>query len=303
MFFLNDKNEVRSGWKFAIYIVFFLILWVATGVALSFFVARADNIMDNQLGLLALNEVALFVPAVLAMLITVHLVDHRPLRTFGIGFIPGWPRQLLSGIALSAAMLAILLAGCKLVGIVDIQWTGGRASASTLLSTLSVLLLAALNEELVFRGFPLQVLMDGMGEWPGMVALSALFGAMHLSNPNSSILGTLNTVLAGILLSLAYVRTRSLWLPYAIHVGWNVGLGFILGFALSGLDIASLWTTRVTGSDTILGGGYGPEGGLLATLIFGLSAAIVYKYGSVNSNQAHSGSNPRWDHRDGARNP
>jgi membrane protease YdiL (CAAX protease family) len=298
MVFLNEKSEVRSGWKFAIYVIFFLIIWVATGVALSIVVSRADGLADDQLGLLALNEVALFVPAVLSMLLTIRLTDHRPLRAFGIGFLPGWPRQFLFGIGLSAAMLAILLAGCKAVGIVNIQWSGGRMPGMTLLSTFSVLLLAALNEELVFRGFPLQVLMEGMGEWPGMIALSALFGAMHLSNPNSSILGTLNTILAGILLSLAYARTRSLWLPYAIHVGWNVGLGFVLGFALSGLDIASLWTTRVTGSDTILGGRYGPEGGLLATLIFGASAAVVHKYGSNNSNQAHIGSNPRRDHWD-----
>src|SRR5262245_26055075 len=105
---------------------------------------------------------------------------------------------------------------------------------------------------------------------------------MHLNNPNSSILGTLNTILAGILLSLAYVRTRSLWMPYAIHVGWNLGLGFVFGFPLSGVDIASLWTTGMAGSETILGGDYGPEGGLLATFIFATASVIVDKHGRNN---------------------
>jgi membrane protease YdiL (CAAX protease family) len=232
------------------------------------------------------------------MLLTIRFVDYRPLRTFGVGFLPGWPRQFFFGIGLSAVMLAVLLAGSKTVGVVTIQWTAGRFPLMTILFTFSLLLLAALNEELVFRGFPLQILTEGMGKWPGIVVMSTLFGAVHLSNPNSSILGTVNTVLAGILLSLAYVRTRSLWLPYAIHVGWNVGLGFVLGFALSGLEIASLWTTGVSGSHTILGGNYGPEGGLLATFIFAASAVIVYKYGSINSNQAHSGSDPRRHHWD-----
>ncbi|PYS18406.1 MAG: hypothetical protein DMG11_33410 [Acidobacteria bacterium] len=59
------------------------------------------------------------------------------------------------------------------------------------------------------------------------------------------------------------------------HVGWNVGIGFVLGFSLSGIDIASLWTTGIAGSDTILGGDYGPEGGLLATFIFSAFAVIV----------------------------
>ena len=110
-----------------------------------------------------------------------------------------------------------------------------------------------------------------------MIGMSILFGAVHLNNPNASILGALNTVVAGILLSLAYVKTRSLWLPYAIHVGWNVGLGFVFGFPLSGIDIASLWTTGTAGSEIILGGDYGPEGGLLATFILATSALIVYR--------------------------
>jgi hypothetical protein len=79
-------------------------------------------------------------------------------------------------------------------------------------------------------------------------------------------------------LSVAYFKTRSLWLPYGIHLGWNLGIGFVFGFPLSGIDIPSLWTTGVAGSDTILGGDYGPEGGLLATFIFATAALIVYRW-------------------------
>ena len=294
----NEKNQVRAGWKFAIYIAFFLIFFFATELALSIFVSRSANIVNSELALLALNDVLFFVPAVLAMLLTIRFVDHRPLRTFGIGWIPRWRRQLIFGLLLSAGMLAILLAGCKAAGSLSIHWTAGQARVTSLLATFGVLLFAALNEELIFRGFPLQILIDGMGEWPGMIAMSVLFGAVHLNNPNASVLGTVNTVIAGVLLSLAYVRTRSLWTSYAIHVGWNVGLGFILGFALSGIDIASLWTTGVAGSDTILGGKYGPEGGLLATFIFAASAVIVNRHGHIDSNQTHSGGHTRRDHRD-----
>jgi membrane protease YdiL (CAAX protease family) len=283
MIFLNENHEVRSGWKFAIYIVFFLLIWVATGIVLTMFF-DLERVAENQLAVLALNDVALFIPAVAAMLLTVRFVDRRPLKTFGIGFLPGWRRQFISGLLLAAAMLGVLMLGCMLLGHLSIEWTGSQVPGISILETFLILLLAALNEELVFRSFPLQVLIDGVGKWPAMVIMSALFGALHIKNPNSSPLGIINTILAGILLSLAYVRTRSLWLPYAIHVGWNLGLGFVLGFALSGLGIASLWTTGVSGSDTILGGSYGPEGGLLGTFIFAGSAVIVSRYGSVHSN-------------------
>ena len=194
----------------------------------------------------------------------------------------------------------MLIGGCYAFGFVSMRWTGRQVSPGLLLATFAVLLLAALNEELIFRGFPLRLLIDGVGEWPAMIGMSALFGAVHLSNPNASNLGTLNTILAGILLSLAYVRTRSLWMPYAIHLGWNIGLGFVFGFPLSGVDIASLWTTGTAGSETILGGDYGPEGGLLATFIFAAAAVIVDKHGPHNRIKARSGGDPGRDHRDGA---
>jgi membrane protease YdiL (CAAX protease family) len=297
--FLNSHHELRAGWKFAAYIAFFLLIWVASAIALSMITAGSDSgLLENQLALFWLNELALFLPAVLAMWLTVRFIDHRPLRTFGIGFLPNWRRDLLVGLGLAAGMLALLIAGCKAAGSLSIRWTGQQFSLGTLLATFGFLLLASLTEELVFRGFPLQVLVEGVGEWPAMIGMSVLFGVMHMNNPGASVLGTINTVVAGILLSLAYVRTRSLWLPYAIHVGWNVGLGFVFGFPLSGVGIASLWTTGMAGSDTILGGNYGPEGGLLATFLFAASAVIVerMKNGHVDSTQTSGGRRTGRDH-------
>jgi membrane protease YdiL (CAAX protease family) len=233
----------------------------------------------GQLATLALNGVALAIAAVTAVLLMVRFVDHRPLKTFGVGFLPHWRRHLAAGLGLAAGMLAVLMAGCFAFGYVHMGWTGRQVPVLTLAATLGVLLLAAANEEMIFRGFPLQVLIEGFGKWPAVLFLSVLFGMLHLSNPNSSFLGIANTILAGILLSLAYVRTRSLWFPYGIHAGWNVGLGFILGFPLSGVDLASVWTTGIAGRDTILGGEYGPEGGLLATFIFASSAVMVQSWG------------------------
>ena len=300
--FLNINNEVRAGWKFAAYVAFFFIVLLAVGAAVSMAVSAgvASDLTQSQLGLIALNVITLFVPAIAAMWLTVRFIDHRPLQTFGIGLLPGWRRDFIFGLGVAAGMLAVLIGGCYAFGFVSMHWTGRQVSPGILLATLVVLLLAALNEELIFRGFPLQLLVDSLGEWPAMIAMSTLFGAVHLSNPNASILGTLNTILAGILLSLAYVRTRSLWMPYALHLGWNIGLGFVFGFPLSGVDIASLWTTGTAGSETILGGDYGPEGGLLGTFIFAAAAVIVNKHGPHNRTKARSGRDPGRDHRDGA---
>ncbi len=272
--FLTADHELRSGWKYGAYVAIFLLLSVATAAGVSLIHTWID-FGDTQITILSLNAITLFVPAAAALVLTVRFVDHRPLTAFGVGFVPGWTRKLGAGLATGGVMLASLLAACYAIGYVHIGWTATQVSPWTLGATFVLLLVSAASEELIFRGFPLQILVEGAGKWPAIIGLSGLFGLLHAYNPNASALGTLNTGLAGILLSLAYVNTRSLWFSYGIHIGWNVGLGFVLGFPLSGLDIASLWTTGTAGSDTILGGGYGPEGGLMATFIFGAAAVVM----------------------------
>ena len=271
---LNPNHQLRSGLKFLAFVILFIIVWVAAGIGLSVIYARSI-LPETDLTFLYLNEFALFTAAVGALFISIRFVDHRPLRVFGIGFLPKWPIQLGAGLALAGLMVATLVAGCLIFGHINLRWSGRQFPASTILATFALLLLAAATEELVFRGFPLQILAEAMGPWPAVVAMSVLFGAMHRGNPGASLQSTINTVVAGMLLSLAYLRSRSLWLSYGIHLGWNLGLGFVLGFPLSGLHLASLWTINITGSNAILGGAYGPEGGWLGTFIFATAAVII----------------------------
>jgi membrane protease YdiL (CAAX protease family) len=164
-------------------------------------------------------------------------------------------------------MEAVTAFGCAVFGQIQMLWNGFAMIGALLLAT-AVLTGAAAFEEIVFRGYPLQVLMRGMGAWPAILLMSVLFGILHAGNPNASALGIINTILAGIWLSAAYLKTRSLWFPYGLHLGWNAGLGLVLGLSLSGLDLASLWTTNVNGLELLVGGGYGPEGGIVGTLSF-----------------------------------
>src|SRR5208282_4309884 len=79
-------------------------------------------------------------------------------------------------------------------------------------------------------------------------------------------ISTLNTALVGIPFCIAYLRTRSLWMPIGMHFVWNFLLGFLLGLPVSGLTITpSVFAADVGGPTWLTGGDYGPEGGLLAT--------------------------------------
>ena len=130
-----------------------------------------------------------------------------------------------------------------------------------------VLLFGAAGEEMLFHGYAFQLLIRSLGAFATILPASILFGFAHAGNVNANTLGLINTVLWGILLGYAYLRTRALWLPIGMHFGWNVTLplfgvnlsGFTMGVTGYGLHwrAGNLWS----------GGGYGPEGSVLTTLI------------------------------------
>lgn len=232
-------------------------------------------IRENDIALLGMNAWAFMLPAILSLLFMTHFIDHVPVGAYGLRFHENWMRDFVVGLVISVLMLITYGGSSLVVGELGIENLARQGSFwIPWSSTLLILTVSAANEEILFRGYPLQLLMVAIGRWPAAVAMSVLFGLGHHLNPNATWLGTLNTFLAGMLLCVAYLRTRSLWFPYGIHIGWNLAIGPIFGFAVSGITMPSLWISRAGGSDWVTGGPYGPEGGLLGTGVM-LTATIA----------------------------
>jgi hypothetical protein len=88
----------------------------------------------------------------------------------------------------------------------------------------------------------------------------------------------LNTVLWGVLLGYAFLRSRDLWLPIGLHFGWNAILP-LFGVNLSGLTIeVSRYVYRWDLLPLWSGGDYGPEGGLLTTIF---ATALFFALGKA----------------------
>jgi len=276
-FFFDSQNTLRTGWKLTAFIVVLMPVWIGTGLALTL-IADATFGLGNPLHDLALTVVVSFIPAAIATAFAARIVDHAPVHSLGIGFHTGWISNLGTGFGIAGGMMTLLMMGTWILGQVHLEWAASQSAPGRMALTLGILVVAAAFEELIFRGYPLQVLMKGIGPWPAMIVMSCVFGLLHAQNPSSSRLGVFNTIVAGMMLSLAYLKTRSLWFPYGLHLGWNVALGMIVGFPLSGLGVESLWITHVTGSTWLLGGAYGPEGGALGTIVFFAGAVAVWKF-------------------------
>lgn len=158
-----------------------------------------------------------------------------------------------------------------------------------LLYPLIIFLAVGFYEELLSRGYRLKNLAEGLsGKYlkPQAAILLATmissinFGIMHASNPNSNLASTLNISLAGLLLSTAYVLTGQLAIPIALHISWNFFQGNVFGFPVSGMSFRSATIIQIEqgGPDLWTGGAFGPEAGLLSTLIMllGILATLLW---------------------------
>ncbi len=184
--------------------------------------------------------------------------------------------------AAGAALLGAGLATATMVAAVplaDAGWTADGGSAAdwgrTGLTMAAVLVPAAFAEELVFRGVPLVLLAAAFGRATAVVATAGLFSLAHLLNPEVTALGLGNIALAGVFLGTAFYLPGGLWAATGAHVGWNLTLA-LLAAPVSGLPLAVPGIDYDGGGPGWLSGGaFGPEGGLLATMVLAAGTLLV----------------------------
>jgi len=137
---------------------------------------------------------------------------------------------------------------------------------------------APIFEELVFRGVWLRIVENMYGSGVALATSSLFFGLAHLANPHSGWLPAIGIAIeAGLMLGMAYVATRSLWLPMGLHFGWNFAEGDIFGAPDSGNTIAGFFQTTTHGDPLITGGAFGPEASLITPALCLIVVAILYR--------------------------
>ena len=183
--------------------------------------------------------------------------------------------NLALGLAGGIGAAILVLLPPILVGAAHIEKSGAFPWGDAAFD-MAFLALGAIGEELLCRGFPLQVLLTRIGPLITVVSMGLLFGLLHTFNPSATPFSVANTAGFGVLFGYAYVRSRDLWLPIGLHFGWNFTLP-LFGANLSGIKIIN----EVTGLRMVWkaggmwsGGDYGPEAGLLTTLV--LFALFLY---------------------------
>jgi membrane protease YdiL (CAAX protease family) len=176
------------------------------------------------------------------------------------------PRELSIGLVAGFVLFALVVAVAAAVDVYNIAGPGGTRDLLRVLVT--VALAPAVIEEIVFRGILFRWVEDFAGSWAALLLTSALFGLVHIYNPNATWFSSFAiAVEAGLLLGGAYMLTRSLWAPIGLHFAWNFTQGFVFDVPVSGTDQIGLVDARLSGPELLSGGGFGLEASVIALTI------------------------------------
>lgn len=175
----------------------------------------------------------------------------------------GAARSLGRGVAVGLLMFAAVIGVIALAGGYRVA---GAGSVSAAVGVLGVVAVAAVTEELMFRGVLMRLLEERTGTLGALGLSAAVFGAVHLLNPGATVWGaTAVAIEAGLMLGAAYAATRTLWLPIGVHLGWNFAEAGIFGTEVSGSGVSEGLLHGVTSGPALFTGGtFGPEGSLVA---------------------------------------
>lgn len=309
--FINEYGRLRSGWRLVLYVFAFIAasIFLVTGVRIAYVLVAAVAPQIARLGFLAdlIYRFGLLAAALIAGYLCVRIFEGLPWRSLGLTLHRGWLRDLLFGSAVGFATLVVAVAIAAAAG--DLDFSVNELQIATvgrsMLGSATLLFVAALAEEAAFRGYPLQTLTRAKLVVLGVLLTSLPFGFVHLSNPNVAAGFTfVNTSLAGIWLAIAYLRTRSLWLPLGVHWSWNWALGWFFGLPISGINLVShpLLKANDSGPAWLTGGSYGIEGGLACTIALVLFTLFLWRTRWVSATpellQLTSEENPSTDYAD-----
>ncbi|TAK33205.1 MAG: CPBP family intramembrane metalloprotease [Chloroflexota bacterium] len=207
-----------------------------------------------------------------------RLLEGRSLVSLGLRLGGSWLVDVLFGLLLGLLLMGLVFILEWWAGWMTWRPTPAGLSLTNLIGAVILFAMVAWGEELATRGYVLQTIAGAWGALPAAIVTSLLFSILHLGNRGANVMSVLGIFMAGVFFAVAFLATRSLWLPMAVHFSWNFFEGPVFGFPVSGLQLPSLLSVTPTGPELVTGGVFGPEAGLSGLLASCVGIAVVAAY-------------------------
>jgi len=288
--FINDEPRLRAGWRLLLQTLFMGLILLGFAFPLTILAFINPDLITS----LILNALVAFTMFTVSVFIARLWLDRRSLSSLGLNVNMRALKDLLVGILITLPMIGLIYAilwGAGWLTFENFAWQVdpiGMVIKETMVVYI-IFILVGWSEELLSRGYHLQTIESGLNTFWAVVLSSVIFGIIHLGNENSESIWfvSIGIFLAGVFFAYGYLRTRQLWLPIGLHIGWNFFEGAVFGFPVSGMSTYRLMRTTINGPELWTGGPFGPEAGLVLIPGLLLGFALIYIYTCDRS-----GSNP-----------
>ena len=216
-----------------------------------------------------------------ALWVATKFIDRKPLMSIGLS-VKDKANEMLIGLGFALAFIGGLFLVLWLIGAINITGYVGFKPGVFIVSMM--LFMAAFDEELIFRGYILNNMMDSTSNrWIALAGSSLLFALLHSGNPSvwSTWVPMTELFAAGFILGISYTFTKNLWFPTFFHFGWNFFQG-LFGFEISGINVDSwkMISHENTGNvpDIVSGGAFGIEGSVITLSCTIICTYLIFKY-------------------------
>jgi hypothetical protein len=222
--------------------------------------------------------------SVALLYICAKYIEKRPFLSYGFSgcTVGGGLKETMAGAAVAAFMVSTVMLILFLTGSYQVFAAGWHIE---FLTFLPFLLVAAMREEVMFRGYVLQTLEKSWGTIGAIVISSLMFGFLHMINFEAGIQWPAKiyscvclSIDAGLVFAVAYLINRRLWFPFGLHVTWNVFEGPVYGTLVSSLNLGKpLLVAKLSGPEYLTGGIFGPEASLVEVCVCLLLVALMWR--------------------------
>jgi uncharacterized protein len=280
IFISPDEPRLRAGWRLLLQTILLFIFGIIISIVAGFI-----GFLDEPFTSI-LNQILNFIVITGSVYVARRWLDKRSFESLGLKLSTQTLFDILAGIGITFVQMGfiyILMLGLGWLTFEGFAWEFDPINVviTSVLTAFVVFIFVGWNEELLSRGYHLQTIASGMNLFWGVVISSAVFGLLHLGNPNATWVSAAGIFFAGVYLAYAYIRTKQLWLSIGLHIGWNFFEGVVFGFPVSGLDIYALTRIQVHGPELWTGGAFGPEAGLIVLPSLLVGAILIYLYSKI----------------------
>ncbi|MFC1558685.1 lysostaphin resistance A-like protein [candidate division KSB1 bacterium] len=262
------ESGLRTVWKIVIFLA--VTLGLLTVLFYPAMFLPLDVLFKDTRLLIIINSFPIFIAVLFSSWTILRFVERKKFAVLGFAFHNTFTGEIKKGLILGSGIISIVFLVSLLTNAVSVSWSGAGISLLIInfIIYAFIFFIQCAGEEAFFRGYLFQIIMEKINKITAVVIMSVLFSIVHMLNPEISIFALCNVFLFGVLLSAAYIKTRSLWLPTALHFSWNFSQSFIFSFPVSGIKLNhTIFAVRNNGSVLISGGEFGPEASLLTSIV------------------------------------